>query len=199
MADLRQVFKGIADAMRIKGAKGEFRPVDMADAILQLKTDRYITFTAEGNTTLTLTKTGDIGLIKLLKSTDGVNWTKWENPDTNGIVLNAGESVYLKADEDAPNRSANSDDNYQSFSSTGNIGCTGDIRSIVDVTEPGNYSFWISRLFKGCSTLTSAPELPTMNVTSLGMKAMFSGCISLTTPPELPATNLGSGCYNGMF
>ena len=90
MANLRQVFKDIADAMRIKGAKGEFRPVDMADTILQIRTDRYITFTAEEDTTLAMTRTGNIEWIKLLKSTDGVNWTKWENPDTNGIVLTAG-------------------------------------------------------------------------------------------------------------
>ena len=51
--------------------------------------------------TLTLTQIGDMTPHKLLKSTDAVNWIKWENPSTNGISLNAGESVYLKADEDA--------------------------------------------------------------------------------------------------
>lgn len=29
--------------------------------------------------------------------------------------------------------------------------------------------------------------------------SMFSGCTSLTTAPELPATTLASGCYYGMF
>ena len=28
---------------------------------------------------------------------------------------------------------------------------------------------------------------------------MFKGCTSLTTAPELPATTLASGCYNSMF
>ena len=28
---------------------------------------------------------------------------------------------------------------------------------------------------------------------------MFSGCTSLTTAPELPATTLAIGCYLGMF
>ena len=198
MANLRQVFKDIANAMRIKGAKGEFIPVDMADTILQIRTDRYITFTAEEDTTLAMTKSGNIEWIKLLKSTDGVNWTKWENP-SEGIVLNARQSVHIKADENAPNRSANSEDNYQSFSSTGKISCTGDIRSIVDVSEPGNYGYWISRLFKGCSNLTSTPELPSANLDTRSYYRMFQGCTSLTTPPELPATTLASECYLFMF
>ena len=198
MANLRQVFKDIANAMRIKGAKGEFIPVDMADTILQIRTDRYITFTAEEDTTLAMTKSGNIEWIKLLKSTDGVNWTKWENP-SEGIVLNARQSVHIKADENAPNRSANSEDNYQSFSSTGKISCTGDIRSIVDVSEPGNYGYWISRLFKGCSNLTSTPELPSANLDTRSYYRMFQGCTSLTTPPELPAATLVNQCYAHMF
>ena len=50
----------------------------------------YLTFTAEEDTTLTLKKNGWSASHKLLKSTDGVAWTKWENPSTNGISLNAG-------------------------------------------------------------------------------------------------------------
>lgn len=61
----------------------------------------YLTFTAVEATTLTLNKQGWDASHKLLKSTDGVAWVKWENPSTNGISLNAGESVYIKADEDA--------------------------------------------------------------------------------------------------
>ena len=45
----------------------------------------YLTFTAEQATTLTLKQNGDVEPLKLLKSTDAVNWTKWENPSTNGI------------------------------------------------------------------------------------------------------------------
>ena len=44
----------------------------------------YLTFTAEEATTLTL-KQRSMSSHKLLKSTDGVTWTKWENPSTNGI------------------------------------------------------------------------------------------------------------------
>lgn len=50
----------------------------------------YLTFTAVEATTLTLNQNGGMTPHKLLKSTDGVNWVKWENPSTNGISLNAG-------------------------------------------------------------------------------------------------------------
>ena len=50
----------------------------------------YLTFTAEEATTLTLKQNESIAPHKLLKSTDGVNWVKWENPSTNGISLSVG-------------------------------------------------------------------------------------------------------------
>ena len=50
----------------------------------------YLTFTAEEATTLTFKQSRSIAPHKLLKSTDGVNWVKWEKPSTNGISLNAG-------------------------------------------------------------------------------------------------------------
>lgn len=104
MATLRNVFHDIAESIRAKGVSGTMKPIEMAQKIGEIQTGGsqdygYLTFTAVENTTLTLEQIGSIAPHKLLKSTDGVNWTKWENPSTNGIVLNAGESVYLKADE----------------------------------------------------------------------------------------------------
>ena len=75
----------------------------------------YLTFTAVEATTLTLKQIRNIEPLKLIKSTDAVTWTKWENPSTNGIALNAGESVYIKADEDALWRTAIDTANYNSF------------------------------------------------------------------------------------
>ena len=112
MATLRQTFSDIASAIRAKGVSGTMKPIEMASKIGEIQTGGsqdygYLTFTAVENTTLTLKKSGRIDSHKLLKSTDGVTWTKWEKPSTNGIVLNAGESVYLKADKDASNTTAN--------------------------------------------------------------------------------------------
>ena len=118
MTILRQTFSDIADAIRAKGVSGTMKPIEMASkiSVIQKGLDYgYLTFTAEEATTLTLKQNGGIAPHKLLKSTDGVNWTKWENPSTNGIVLNVGESVYLKADEDSLWRTGTGDNPYNIF------------------------------------------------------------------------------------
>ena len=160
----------------------------------------YLTFTAVEATTLTLNQSRFTAPHKLLKSTDAVTWTKWENPSTNGISLNAGESVYLKADEDALQRTATDDQKYNYFSSTGKINCGGDIRSLIkNLVAPGDYIYWFSALFYNCASLIQAPELPSTNLASQCYQNMFYGCTSLTTAPELPATTLAPYCYYYMF
>ena len=54
-------------------------------------------------------------------------------------------------------------------------------------------------MFKGCTSLTAAPELPATTLTTYCYYSMFRDCISLTTAPELPATTLASWCYSYMF
>lgn len=176
------------------------KPIEMADRIGEIKSldeHGYMTFTAEEDTTLTLDQNGGIAPHKLLKSTDGVNWSKWENPATNGISLNAGQSVYLKADEDASNRTSTSSNAFNSIASTGKVGCRGDVRSIINI-DPSQYDFWLSKLFKG-SSITTPPELPATTLAGSCYTNMFNGCSSLTNAPELPATNLADWCYSHMF
>ena len=56
-----------------------------------------------------------------------------------------------------------------------------------------------NRMFYGCTSLTTAPVLPATTLVSNCYNSMFSGCTSLTTAPELPATTLDSKCYQYMF
>ena len=202
MATLRQTFSDIAEAIRAKGVSGTFKPIEMASKIGQIQQGLdygYLTFTAVEATTLTLKQNGGIAPHKLLKSTDGVTWTKWENPSTNGIPLNAGESVYIKADADALYRTATDKTVYNCFYSTGRIVCSGDVRSIVKLVAPGNYTYWFNRLFYQCDKLTTVQELPETSLVDYCYHQMFSNCTSLTSAPELPATNLASYCYDSMF
>ena len=159
----------------------------------------YLTFTAEEATTLTLKQNGNIEPLKLLKSNDAVTWVKWENPSTNGISLNAGESVYIKADEDASQRTAAGIYDYNSFQSNGSIKCYGDIRSLVKLVAPADYNSFVCSLFKDCTSLAYAPELPVITLPSGCYNGMFQNCTSLIQAPELPATKLTSGCYQNMF
>ena len=159
----------------------------------------YLTFTAVEATTLALNPSGGIAPLKLLKSNDAVTWTKWENPSTNGISLNAGESVYIKADEDASQRTAAGIYDYNSFQSNGSIKCYGDIRSLVKLVAPADYNSFTCSLFKDCTSLTQAPELPVITLPNGCYNSMFQNCTSLIQAPELPATTLAQNCYDSMF
>ena len=54
-------------------------------------------------------------------------------------------------------------------------------------------------MFQGCTSLTTAPELPATELADYCYDSMFKGCTTLTTAPELPATTLTYGCYEFMF
>jgi len=45
-------------------------------------------------------------------------------------------------------------------------------------------------MFRGCTSLITAPELPATTLTNYGYQGMFGGCTSLTKAPDLPATTL---------
>ena len=54
-------------------------------------------------------------------------------------------------------------------------------------------------MFSTCTSLTTAPELPSTTLADSCYLGMFQGCESLITAPELPATTLARSCYDSMF
>ena len=54
-------------------------------------------------------------------------------------------------------------------------------------------------MFKGCTSLTTAPKLPANTLADYCYFAMFQGCTSLTQAPALPATTLADYCYSFML
>ena len=56
-----------------------------------------------------------------------------------------------------------------------------------------------SMMFWGCTNLNKAPELPAETLASYCYSYMFQGCTTLEKAPELPATTLASECYSNMF
>lgn len=56
-----------------------------------------------------------------------------------------------------------------------------------------------SRMFSGCTSLESAPELPATKLAEACYIAMFGDCASLESAPELPATELAESCYSNLF
>lgn len=59
--------------------------------------------------------------------------------------------------------------------------------------------FCYQAMFKGCTSLVTAPELPATTLANSCYSSMFSGCTALTTAPKLPATTLADYCYSSMF
>lgn len=83
-----------------------------------------------------------------------------------------------------------------------NVACTGDIRTLLDYENYENVatgSARFYRLFKDCTQLTSAPNLPAKTLADGGYQEMFQSCTSLTAAPDLPATKLADLCYANMF
>ena len=56
-----------------------------------------------------------------------------------------------------------------------------------------------SSMFQGCTSLTEAPKLPATTLSTACYSGMFSGCNSLIKAPKLPATTLADNCYSSMF
>ena len=54
-------------------------------------------------------------------------------------------------------------------------------------------------MFYGCTSLVQAQKLPATKLNFACYSAMFMGCTSLATAPTLPATALSDYCYSGMF
>ena len=54
-------------------------------------------------------------------------------------------------------------------------------------------------MFRGCTSLMTAPELPAKTLADYCYNYMFYDCTSLTTAPELPATTMAASCYGYMF
>ena len=168
--------------------------------ILPLLQNKYkgLRFTSTGNSTVALAQIGSAPTVDLEYSLDdGETWTQW---DFSAISLSDGQSVSFKG---LNTTFATSSNDYNKFVMTGSIAAHGNIMSIIDdgalttTTIPANYCFY--SLFLGCTSLTTAPELPATTLANNCYGDMFSGCTSLTTAPELPATTLENSCYQNMF
>ena len=90
--------------------------------------------------------------------------------------------------------------NYLCFSfSGGNVGCKGNIQSLMNFSNKCK-SYCYFEMFRDCTSLTEAPStLPATTLADYCYQYMFSGCTPLTEAPELPATILADYCYYGMF
>ena len=157
----------------------------------------YLTFTAEeDNSTIALNSMTSPDIKYSLN--DGA-WTQW---DYSAITLNTGDTVCMKGNNSSG--FSTGEEIFNQFQMTRKIGASGNIMSLLygndfeeQLTIPCDGCFY--NMFRGCTSLTTAPELPATTLADECYCNMFQGCISLTTAPDLPATTSVAGCYSGMF
>ena len=164
--------------------------------------ESYLRFIGNEDFTLKTLNTSKNWNGTLEYSTDATTWSTWNGTE----ISSSGKYLYLRGTGNT--KISGSTQNYK-FVFTGadtlRIACEGNIENLLDyetVTTGGhptmaNYCY--SNMFNGCTSLTTAPELPATILKNSCYSNMFNGCTSLTTAPELPATTLKSSCYSGMF
>ena len=157
--------------------------------------DGFVTFTAqEANSTIKLSRLSTNQTLEY--STDNLNWNTF-NTSVTITLTNVGDKVYIRGILSANNTASD----YTQFTMTGRITASGNCNTLWNY-EDLNASlkdFCGYCMFQGCTSLTTAPELPATTLTNWCYSAMFQGCTSLTTAPELPATTLADSCYIYMF
>ena len=158
-------------------------------------------FTAESaNSSVQLTAVGSAPAVTLIKSFDGVNWEDY----TVGEVVDlpsVGDYVYFASGEGGNNAFGASSSAYHKFVINGLVASSGDITSLrrFDLIQTTLANYCYSSMFRDCTGLTSAPELPATTLATSCYYSMFWGCTGLTSAPELPATTLATNCYYSMF
>lgn len=158
--------------------------------------DDILTFTTDtGNSTIRLVKNNEPAPISLEYSTDGTIWQSYTIGDTINLT-NPNDFVKLRGDNQITLNSTN----YYYFVMTGSLYGSGDVTSLFNLIG-GNYSMiTIPNLFKNCTALKSAPNLPSTSIGGWGYYGTFRGCSNLTQAPFLPMTGtVGAHVYRELF
>ncbi len=163
----------------------------------------YLTFTASAAQTMTINTYSSYVLDESMQYS--VNGGEWVQLTAETAITFGGDNGTLRLRGKSANGTATSDlsraqisfgdDNVQ-------VACSGDIRSLVDYENHATVSTAnarFCRLFLGCESLTTTPELPATTLAESCYEYMFYKCTSLTAAPELPAATLTEFCYNRMF
>lgn len=178
------------------------RLTDADDVTTPINPNKYLTFTSEGTTTVSLTNNGGNAPV-LYYSKDTNTWFQW---DYSELTFTANEPLHICGDN--PQGLSHKEDgvgdaSYSQFVSSGDsFSVSGDIMSLLNkdtdlLAIPSSYCFL--ELFRGCANITAAPSLSATELAPYCYYNMFMGCSSLTAAPELPATTMTEGCYTQMF
>ena len=160
----------------------------------------YLTFSSDSSFTLNIYDNTKRWYGTLYYSTDTTTWSVWNGTSALSSVNN---KLYLRGTGNT--RITGSDENYRWVLTGSNISCTGNIETLLDweTVDSGQHPTMANNcyayMFRGCTSLTTAPALPATTLSERCYYYMFYDCTSLTTAPELPATTMAPYCYSSMF
>ena len=158
----------------------------------------YVTFTANGEQTFKMTTNENYKIIGLEYSVNGGDWiTVTENSRVNF----GAEYGDLRLRGKNPAGTATNSSLYSTIAfieENVDVACTGDIRTLLDWEKYKTVDTSKARfcsLFKDCSVLTSAPELPATTLAQICYYSMFSGCKKLSTVTMLAPSGQITSSY----
>ena len=160
----------------------------------------YLTFQSPSPFTLNVNNSTKNWDGTLEYSTDTTTWSTWSGTTTLSSINN---KLYLRGSNNTLITGTTSD--YKWILTGTNIDCIGNIENLLDyvTVTNGNHptmaDYCYYYMFDGCTSLTTAPELPATTLANYCYRNMFNGCTGLTTAPSLPALNLADNCYRNMF
>lgn len=163
----------------------------------------YVTFTADAEQYFVMRASVGYKISGFEYSVNGGPWTTVE--DYSPVVFGGDYgNIRLRGKNKFGTADANNNEYaiIQFRISNVKVACKGDIRTLVDwenykTADTSSASFLC--LFKNCTVLTSAPDLPATIIGPQSYSCMFSGCTALENAPALPAKTLVYGCYQEMF
>ena len=188
----------LASVMVLAGCKN--------DSVPEVKEPPYLTFKADSEQTLTMRTVNTYTLHESLQySVGGGEWKQLQAETAISFGGTAGD-LRMRGKSVGGMGIYNNLEAQFAIIGFGNsevkVACTGDIRTLVDyesysTADTSRACFYC--LFKDCTSLTSAPDLPAETLSERCYSRMFMNCISLTSAPDLPATTLAEACYSYMF
>ena len=157
----------------------------------------YVTFKADGWQVFKMTTNENYKITGLEYSVNGGDWITVTEDSRVNFGAEYGD---LRLRGKNPDGTATNSSLYSTiaFINNVNVACTGDIRTLLDwekykTVETNNARFcW---LFKNCSVLTSAPELPATTLAQLCYYSMFYGCKKLSTVTMLAPSGQITSSY----
>ena len=143
---------------------------------------RGLCFTAEAaNSSVQLTAVGSPPAVTLVKSFDGINWEAYAVGEVIDLP-STGDLVYLAAGEGGNESFGSSASVYHKFVINGLVAASGDITSLrrFDLEQTTLATRCYFSMFRDCTGLTSAPELPATALAAKCYYYMFRDCAKLS-------------------